>query len=249
MKWSIYRYHSFSLTLSISKMLGTCAAGDWVLGVDCGLRDDWEGLNWFDDTPAGRIEDVAPSAPVIPMPWTGCLIYKKIDLGWYKKSLQVPKQSSGRTEDGIATLSMDRMRKMWLISCNRRKLSRNQPEIADRKSEERVKRTTRAEGRRWKGYEQGHQSPFRREAVPERKSRRKLRRKKRAWATTGERSASMAVAAMVGYWTAASFGSCWIAGIVAGREVLATAWGFDLGMKWRSLAVGVKVRPRTWRRR
>lgn len=58
---------------------------------------------------------------------------------------------------------------------------------------------TQAEGCLWKGYEQGLRSPFRREAVAERKSWRMLRRKKPAWAARGERSASRAAAAMAGY--------------------------------------------------
>lgn len=56
---------------------------------------------------------------------------------------------------------------------------------------------TQAEGGPWKGYGQGLQSPPRREAVAGRKSKRMLKRKKQAWAATGERSASRAVAAMV----------------------------------------------------
>lgn len=37
--------------------------------------------------------------------------------------------------------------------------------------------------------------------------------------------------------------------IVAGLEVLGTAWGLDLGMKWWLLAVGLQVRQMRRRRR
>lgn len=59
---------------------------------------------------------------------------------------------------------------------------------------------TQAEGGLGRGYEQGLQSPFRREAAaePEPKSKRMSKRKKQAWAETGERSASR-IAAMAGY--------------------------------------------------